>query len=91
MSKLSRVALLKKSDIRFIGVPKTIDNDLVMTDHTPGYGSTAKYVASTLREIILDATCYADPTRAKEQLGWVAEKTLDDMCRDTWNFAKKHM
>lgn len=36
------------------------------------------------------ATCYADPTRAKEQLGWVAEKTLDDMCRDTWNFAKKH-
>ena len=37
------------------------------------------------------ATCYADPTRAKEQLGWVAEKNLDDMCRDTWNFAKKHM
>ena len=37
------------------------------------------------------ATCYADPTRAKEQLGWVAQKSLDDMCRDTWNFAKKHM
>ncbi|MCD7894054.1 MAG: UDP-glucose 4-epimerase GalE [Erysipelotrichaceae bacterium] len=37
------------------------------------------------------ATCYADPTRAKEELGWVAEKTLDDMCRDTWNFAKKHL
>ncbi|WP_028041949.1 UDP-glucose 4-epimerase GalE [Candidatus Stoquefichus massiliensis] len=36
------------------------------------------------------ATCYADPTRAKEELGWVAEKTLEDMCRDTWNFAKKH-
>lgn len=36
------------------------------------------------------ATCYADPTRAKEELGWVAQKTLDDMCRDTWNFAKKH-
>lgn len=36
------------------------------------------------------ATCYADPTRAKEQLGWVAEKTLEDMCRDTWNFAKKY-
>ena len=35
------------------------------------------------------ATCYADPTRAKEQLGWVAEKNLDDMCRDTWNFAKQ--
>ncbi|MCD7949614.1 MAG: UDP-glucose 4-epimerase GalE [Erysipelotrichaceae bacterium] len=37
------------------------------------------------------ATCYADPTRAKEELGWVAEKSLDDMCRDTWNFAKKHL
>lgn len=36
-----------------------------------------------------NATCYADPTRAKEQLGWVAEKNLDDMCRDTWNFAKQ--
>ena len=35
------------------------------------------------------ATCFADPTRAKEQLGWVAEKNLDDMCRDTWNFAKQ--
>ena len=37
------------------------------------------------------ATCYADPTRAKEQLGWVATKGIEDMCRDTWNFAKKHM
>lgn len=37
------------------------------------------------------ATCYADPTRAKEQLGWVATKGIDDMCKDTWNFAKKHM
>lgn len=37
------------------------------------------------------ATCYANPTRAKEELGWVATRTLDDMCRDSWNFAKKHM
>ena len=37
------------------------------------------------------ATCYADPTRAKEQLGWIAEKGIDEMCRDSWNFAKKHM
>ena len=37
------------------------------------------------------ATCYADPTRAKEELGWVAQKTLEDMCRDTWNFAKKQL
>ncbi|MDO4466343.1 MAG: UDP-glucose 4-epimerase GalE [Bacillota bacterium] len=37
------------------------------------------------------ATCYADPTRAKEELGWVAEKGIEEMCRDSWNFAKKHM
>jgi UDP-glucose 4-epimerase len=36
------------------------------------------------------AMCYADPTRAKEQLGWVAEKTLDDMCRDSYHFVVKN-
>ena len=47
VSKLSRYAATVGSDIRIIGVPKTIDNDLVLTDHTPGYGSAAKYVAYT--------------------------------------------
>ena len=58
VSKLSRYAAGSNSDIRFIGVPKTIDNDLVETDHTPGFGSAAKYVASTVREIIADASVY---------------------------------
>lgn len=58
VSKLSRYAKGIGSDIRFIGIPKTIDNDLVLTDHTPGYGSAAKYVASTVREITLDASVY---------------------------------
>lgn len=58
VSKLSRYAAKIKSDIRFIGVPKTIDNDLVETDHTPGYGSAAKYVATVVREIATDATVY---------------------------------
>ncbi len=58
VSKLSRYAAGIKSDIRFIGVPKTIDNDLVETDHTPGYGSAAKYVATVVREISADATVY---------------------------------
>lgn len=58
VSKLSRYAEKAGSDIRFIGVPKTIDNDLVETDHTPGFGSAAKYVASTVREIIADASVY---------------------------------
>lgn len=44
--------------IRVMGVPKTIDNDLVDTDHTPGYGSAAKYVATVMREIIRDCTVY---------------------------------
>lgn len=58
VSKLSRYAKGIKSNIRFIGIPKTIDNDLVETDHTPGFGSAAKYVASTIREIVLDASVY---------------------------------
>lgn len=58
VSKLSRYAKKINSDIRFIGVPKTIDNDLVHTDHTPGFGSAAKYVATTVREIVLDANVY---------------------------------
>ena len=58
VSKLSRYAENINSDIRFIGVPKTVDNDLVMTDHTPGFGSAAKYVASTVREIAIDASVY---------------------------------
>lgn len=58
VSKLSRYAAHHGSGIRFIGVPKTIDNDLILTDHTPGYGSAAKYVANTVREIVLDASIY---------------------------------
>ena len=58
VSKLSRYAKKIGSDIRFIGIPKTIDNDLVHTDHTPGFGSAAKYVASMVREISTDASVY---------------------------------
>lgn len=58
VSKLSRYADIVNSGIRFIGIPKTIDNDLVLTDHTPGYGSAAKYVAQTVREISYDASVY---------------------------------
>lgn len=58
VSKLSRYAEKISSNIRVIGIPKTIDNDLVETDHTPGFGSAAKYVASTVREIAIDASVY---------------------------------
>ena len=39
-----------------VGVPKTIDNDLAGIDHSPGYGSAAKYVATSIMELYLDAT-----------------------------------
>lgn len=58
VSKLSRYASHHKSSIKFVGIPKTIDNDLVHTDHTPGFGSAAKYVADTVREIVLDSCVY---------------------------------
>lgn len=58
ISKLSAYGKTIGSEIRFIGVPKTIDNDLLLTDHTPGYGSAAKYIGVVMKEIIRDATVY---------------------------------
>ena len=54
IKKLSDYAILNGSKIRFMGVPKTIDNDLAVTDHTPGYGSAAKYIATSTKEVIRD-------------------------------------
>lgn len=62
IKKLSDYAILINSDIKFMGVPKTIDNDLAITDHTPGYGSAAKYIAATMKEIIRDGVVYDYPT-----------------------------
>lgn len=58
VSKLSRYAQKVGSDIIVLGEPKTVDNDLVLTDHTPGFGSAARYVATTVREITIDANVY---------------------------------
>ncbi len=57
--KLSNYAKKIGSDIRIIGIPKTIDNDLMETDHTPGFGSAAKYIASSILEIAHDTFIYA--------------------------------
>ena len=51
---LSDYAAMKGKSQRFMGVPKTIDNDLPITDHCPGYGSAAKYIATSMKEIIRD-------------------------------------
>ncbi len=55
IKKLSDYAIVKGHSQKFLGVPKTIDNDLALTDHTPGYGSAAKYIATSTKEIIRDA------------------------------------
>ena len=57
--KLSNYAREIGADVRIIGVPKTIDNDLCHTDHTPGFGSAAKYIASSILEIAHDTFIYA--------------------------------
>lgn len=63
---MDTILKLKKYQQRFsddekvmlVGVPKTIDNDLCCVDHTPGFGSAAKYIATTIKEIALDTAVY---------------------------------
>ncbi len=58
VSKLSHYASEQDYEMKVVGVPKTIDNDLMATDHTPGFGSAAKYVAVTMKEILRDISVY---------------------------------
>lgn len=60
-NKISKYMLSEGYECRVIGVPKTIDNDLTITDHCPGYGSAAKYVATTMMELGLDTRVYDVP------------------------------
>ena len=57
IKKLSDYAIVTGHPTKFIGCPKTIDNDLALTDHTPGYGSAAKYIGTAMKEIIRDSLC----------------------------------
>ncbi len=57
--KLDNYFKANNIDIKVIGIPKTIDNDLPETDHTPGFGSAAKYVATSMQEIIRDSSVYS--------------------------------
>ncbi len=58
IKKLSTYGKTVGSKIRFMGAPKTIDNDLAVTDHTPGFGSAAKYIATMTKEVIRDSSVY---------------------------------
>ena len=68
-------------DIKVIGIPKTIDNDLCITDHTPGFGSAAKYVVTTMREIVRDSLVYSIPSVTIVEImgrnaGWLAASSV---------------
>ena len=58
IKQLSDYAISHQKKQKFMGIPKTIDNDLPMTDHCPGYGSAAKYIATSMKEIIRDNESY---------------------------------
>lgn len=75
--KLDGYFKAKGVDIKVVGVPKTIDNDVTETDHTPGFGSAAKYVATSLQEIIRDSRVYSIPSVTIVEImgreaGWLA-------------------
>lgn len=81
VAKLSKYAAAHGKDIKFVGVSKTVDNDLPEMDHTPGFGSAAKYVAATVREVAADSGVYA--TKSVEivevmgrDAGWLAGSSV---------------
>ncbi|MEG1003392.1 6-phosphofructokinase [Clostridium sp.] len=59
-AKLSRYSKENGLNIKFIGIPKTIDNDLMHTDHTPGFGSAAKFISTAVLETYLDSSVYSN-------------------------------
>lgn len=61
VNKLSEYCRRKNYDFNIIGAPKTIDNDLNLTDHSPGFGSAAKYIAATIAELERDTSVYDIP------------------------------
>ena len=76
VEKLHVYAQEHDKDVIFVGIPKTIDNNIVLTDHVPGYGSAAKYIATTVREIATDASVYETSSVTIVELmgrmsGWV--------------------
>ncbi|MBP3437576.1 MAG: 6-phosphofructokinase [Clostridia bacterium] len=77
VAKLSAFFQEKSYEVRIIGVPKTIDNDLAGTDHSPGFGSAAKYIATTMKEILCDCAVYTIPAVTIVEImgrdaGWLA-------------------
>lgn len=81
VDKLSKFFKNKGHDIKVVGIPKTIDNDLMNTDHTPGFSSAAKYVATSIREVFTDTLSYDKPTVTFVEImgrnaGWLAASSV---------------
>lgn len=79
--EIGRMALERGYEMRVMGVPKTIDNDLAFTDHTPGYGSTARFEAIAARDVVMDTLSlqYTEVIKVIETMGrnsgWVTAAT----------------
>lgn len=71
---------LGNTDVKVVGIPKTIDNDIAITDHTPGFGSAARYMAGTVREIAEDVKSLPIHVCVIESLGrnsgWIAASSV---------------
>ena len=61
VNKLTAYFAQRNNDVSVIGIPKTIDNDLEGTDHAPGFGSSARYIATIVRELARDSEVYGKP------------------------------
>ncbi len=95
--KLGSYFASRGEDIRVIGVPKTMDNDLVNTDHTPGFGSSAKYIINSVKSIIIDASCYRNGKVVLVEVmgrdsGWNAASTdlLEDPYRPDYIYFREN-
>ena len=88
IKQLSDYAAAHGKSQRFMGVPKTIDNDLPITDHTPGFGSAAKYIASSVKEVICDGRGFANTPMVTiieimgRNAGWLAGAAALSNCED---------
>jgi 6-phosphofructokinase 1 len=79
-SEITRFAAAHGWEMRVMGIPKTVDNDIVLTDHCPGYGSAARYLAVTALELWLDNEALPFPVEILETIGrntgWLAAATV---------------
>ena len=90
VDKVSRYARSQDYDIKVIGIPKTIDNDLMEIDHTPGFGSAAKYIATSMLEMCHDTYIYYMESVLIVEImgrnaGWLAASSV--LARNSYNAA----